>query len=176
MELNIKDMTAEQIADAKAQIEAWEARQQVKKLAWKPEVGEEYTYPCGDGNKEYYGWADDSVDNNSYKHGNVMNDELADYTVKTRAILHQIHEWIDENDAERGGRFIVGERNYQIIYIAYNDELNDELDILSGAHTMYNPLIPCFSCVEKINECVEEIGEERIKLLFKRYDIVRGDE
>ena len=26
MELNIKDMTAEQIADAKAQIEAWEAR------------------------------------------------------------------------------------------------------------------------------------------------------
>ena len=171
MELNIEDMTAEQIADAKAQIEAWEARQQVKKLAWKPEVGEEYTYPCGDGNKEYYGWADDSVDNNSYKHGNVMNDELADYTIEVRAIIHQIHEWIDENDAERGGRFIVGERNYQIKYDALNGHV-----FTSRNAFLITSILPAFSSYDKSLQCIKDIGEENIKLLFQRYEIVRGEE
>ena len=171
MKFNIKDMTAEQIADAKAQIEAWEARQQTKKLAWKPEYGEHYTCAHANGSKNWFMWDNSNGDNDYYKQGSVMTKELADYTIETRAIIHQIHEWIDENDAERGGRFIIGEDSYQIIYRA--DE--DELDVWYATYFICNPLIPCFSSIEKLRQCVKDVGEERIKLLFKRYEIVRGD-
>ena len=171
MELNIKDMTAEQIADAKAQIEAWEARQSVKKLAWKPEVCEEYWYPCIDGSTDVGEWLDRQCDNRCYKQGSVMTNELADYTIKTRATIHQIHEWIDENDSERGGRFFVCENNWILRY----DVVDDGLDA-SCCISFITSTLPSFSSPEKVNQCIKDVGEENIKLLFKRYDIVRGDE
>lgn len=172
MELNIKDMTAGQIADAKAQIKAWEARQKVKKLAWKPDVGEKFWYPCADGSTDVDEWLDNQWDNRCYEQGNVMTNELAAYTIEVRAIIHQIHEWIDENDAERGGRFIVGKSNY---YIEYNADF-DALEINCSTELIVNPLMPTFSTSGKLGKCINTIGEERIKLLFKRYDIARGDE
>ena len=171
MGLNIKDMTAEQIADAKTQIEAWEARKQVKKLAWKPEVGQEYHFPRLDGSMCVDEWIDSQWDNRCYEQGNVTTNELAAYTIEVRAIIHKIHEWIDENDAERGGRFIVGERNYQIKYDALNGHV-----FTSRNAFLITSILPAFSSYDKSLQCIDDVGEDNIKLLFKRYDIVSGEE
>ena len=171
MGINIKDMTAEQIADAKAQIKAWEARQSVKKLAWKPEVCEEYWYPCADGSTNVDEWLDSRWDNGCYEQGECVTEDLATYTIKTRAIIHQIHEWIDENDSERGGRLFVGEDNWVLCYNVVGDVLDASCSI-----TFITSTLPAFSSYDKSLQCIKDIGEERIKLLFKRYDIVRGDE
>ena len=172
MELNIKDMTAEQIADAKAQIEAWEARQKVKKLAWKPEKYKTYWAIALDGSSVRYVWNDDNQDTGCYVTDNCHEtNKLCKAERERRRVLHQIHEWIDENDAERGGRFIVSENNWILCYNVVGDVLDASCNF-----TFITSTLPPFSSPEKALQCIKDIGEERIKLLFKRYDIVRGNE
>lgn len=163
-EINIKDMTIEQLKDVKKQAQEAIERMERKPLAWKPKVGEKYWYPVADGTKSGPRWADDLFDNRLYNQGNCMSEDLATYTIKTRSILHQIHEWIDENDAERGGRFIVGEDdNWFIVYESSCDKLR--IDFMS--YFVFSQL-PFFSSAEKAQACIDEIGDD-IKCLFTQY-------
>ena len=172
MNIDIKNMTQDQIDDLKVQIEAFEVKKMPQKLAWKPKHTEDYfgiDYRGGSrtfrNNYQPYIYSMANVDNC------FQTPELRDAELERRQILHRIHEWIDENDAERGGRFIVGGYNYVIEYYVDSDTLS--LDYYRNLIT--NPLIPCFSSAEKRAQCIEDIGEDNIKLLFKRYEIVRGE-
>ena len=172
MNAEIKNMTDAQLDDLEAQIAELRKAKERKPLAWKPQCGGSYNV-VGD----YFGinhprWTGDFMDNGAYTQGNCFpTKELAEAELERRKVVREIEELVDKYDSERGGAFIVGEENYTFHYGVEEDKVHTTWDVV-----VRNPLIPYFSSKKVAQRILDEIGEDRVNLLWGKYPIIRGDE
>lgn len=174
MDTNIKDLTPEQIADLEAQIAEYRKAKERTPLAWKPKCGEEYyVVSAFDGIGELSMWKDLVFESYAYEQGNCFQTkELAEAELERRRVIREIEELVDKYDPERGGAFVVGRGNYKFYY----DPKKDNICIDARVYMVTYSLIPHFSSKEVAQRILDEVGEDRVKLLFTKYPIVRGDE
>ena len=172
-EIKLKDMTDEQIADLEAQIAELRKAKERKPLAWKPEIMETYFLIGGYGDKLCDCLNYPPADSGVYTQGNMFpTEELRDAELERRKIIREIEELVDKYDSERGGAFVVGDANFTFMYDATTNKVGFDL----WWTDIHNPIIPSFSSQEIAQRILDEIGEDRVKLLFTKYPIVRGEE
>ena len=172
MDINIKDLMPEQIADLEEQIAELRKAKKSNRLAWKPENGEEYYVVSTFDGIGRFMWQDLVFESCEYEHGNMFpTEQLAEAELERRKVIREIEELVDKYDSEREGAFVDGCSNYTFYYNVREDSIYTAWDA-----AVQNPLIPYFSSREVAEHILKEVGEDRVKLLFTKYPIVRGDE
>lgn len=163
-EITIKDMTKEQLLELQEQVNKQLAEPERKPLVFMPAIGEKYwmAYTRGEVGGEIN--AHDDFDISVTEIGGAhRTQEEAFEELARRTALVKLKSWIDENDSERGGRFIAGETNYSICYDVEEDELN-----YSVAWGVVYTTLPYFSSEQKVKQCIKDIGDN-IKCLFTQF-------
>lgn len=173
MNINIENMNDGQINRIEALIADIRKENARKPLAWKPEEGEVYE-ALGIGGSIYIGnyYEDRQECRMDYKTANCFHSGSSHFEMFRREIIREIEELVDKYDSERGGAFVVGVQNY---WFGYNAS-DDSIVMMSNFSAYYNGNLPVFSSEEIAQRILDEVGEDRVKLLFTKYPIVRGDE
>lgn len=172
-EIKLKDMTEEQLVDLEAQIAELRKAKERKLLVWKPKHNEEYFGIDQEGNARCWNNQVQKMTDKDCSVGNCFpTKELAEAELERRKVIREIEELVDKYDIERGGAFVVGAYSYVFGYNARCDCVY----IARLSSLIVNPLLPCFSSEEIAKRILKEVGKERVKLLFTKYPIIRGDE
>lgn len=98
-------------------------------------------------------------------------DDLEHYNFMSKCLLtiHEIEDQVAKYDYKRGGAFTPNE----CCTFAYDTYIN-KVYVTFPSDTMYCPLLPYFSSEKIANRILYEVGENNIKMLFKRFPVIRS--
>lgn len=133
-----------------------ETEKTVKELTF-PQFGDEYFIICSNGDVDSSTYEEDSYDTNRMSIGNFFRTrEEAEFAVERLKVLDEMRKFAEPSDTKWNGNT----RHYYICY-----DIEDKRLRVDNHTLMWGGEI-CFESDKRANDCIEAVGEDRIKKFY----------